>query len=63
VNQQQVIAQDQRVGVNRPDLQTTDENNVRHYTEYDQSQSSSAAHAARIQANDPEGVVNPKIIK
>ncbi len=62
-NQQQVDASGERVGVNRPDLQSTDANGVRHYTEYDRSSTSAAAHAQRTQANDPNGVTHTKIIK
>jgi hypothetical protein len=60
-NQQQVNAQGQRVGVNRPDLQSTDANGVRHYTEYDRSAQSAANHHARTAANDPNGVTHTKI--
>jgi RHS repeat-associated protein len=61
VNQQQVNAQGQRVGVNRPDLQSTDANGVRHYTEYDRSVQNAADHHARTTANDPNGVTHTKI--
>jgi hypothetical protein len=61
MNQQQVNAQGQRVGVNRPDLQSTDANGVRHYTEYDRSAQSAADHHARTTANDPDGVTHTKI--
>jgi RHS repeat-associated protein len=63
VNQEQVNAQGVRVGQNRPDLQYTDKAGMRHYIEYDQSPESSAAHEQRIKANDPSGIVTPKIIK
>lgn len=63
VNQEQVNAQGQRVGQNRPDLQYTDSNGVRHYIEYDQDPASGAAHAQRIRANDPAGIVEPKTVK
>jgi RHS repeat-associated protein len=61
MNQQQVNAQGQRVGVNRPDLQSTDANGVRHYTEYDRSAQNAADHHARTTANDPNGVTHTKI--
>ena len=63
VNQEQVNAQNVRVGQNRPDLQYTDSNGIRHYIEYDQDRSSGAAHAERIRANDLAGVVTPKTVK
>jgi RHS repeat-associated protein len=63
VNQEQVNAQGVRVGQGRPDLQGTDPNNVRQIIEYDQDPARSAAHVARIKANDPAAVVTPKIIK
>ena len=63
VNQEQTDAQGVRVGQNRPDLQYTDRNGIRHYIEYDQDPASGAAHAQRIQANDPAGVVQTKRVK
>ena len=63
VNQEQVNAQGVRVGQNRPDLQYTDRNGIRHYVEYDQDPASGAAHAQRIRANDPAGIVEPKTVK
>ena len=62
-NQEQTNAQGVRVGRNRPDLQYTDQNGIRHYIEYDQDPSNGAAHAQRIQANDPAGIVTPKTVK
>jgi RHS repeat-associated protein len=62
-NQEQTNAQGVRVGQNRPDLQYTDRNGIRHYIEYDQNPASGAAHAQRIQANDPAGVVQTKTVK
>ncbi len=62
-NQEQVNAQGVRVGQNRPDLQYTDRNGIRHYVEYDSSPERSAAHAQRLRANDPGGVVTPKVVK
>ena len=53
VNQQQVNALGQRVGVNRPDLQYT-LNGKRYYVEYEgPANPRGAAHEARILANDP----------
>jgi RHS repeat-associated protein len=63
VNQEQTNAQGVRVGQNRPDLQYTDRNGIRHYIEYDQDPVNGAAHAQRIRANDPAGVVTPKTVK
>jgi len=63
VNQEQTSAQGVRVGQNRPDLQYTDRNGIRHYIEYDQDPVNGAAHAQRIRANDPAGVVTPKTVK
>lgn len=63
VNQEQTNAQGIRVGQNRPDLQYTDRNGIRHYVEYDQDPASGAAHALRIMANDPAGIVHLKTIK
>jgi hypothetical protein len=58
VNQQQVNAAGQRVGINRPDLQYTDANGRRVYVEYDTSTSTRGpGHRERILANDPEGTV------
>lgn len=58
VNQQQVNAAGQRVGTNRPDLQYTDVNGKRVYSEYDTNASSRGpGHKARIQANDPDSTV------
>lgn len=63
VNQEQVNAQGERVGRNRPDLQYTDKNGIRHVIEYDQDPASGAAHAARIKSNDPAAIVTPKTVK
>nr|WP_246220888.1 DNRLRE domain-containing protein [Phytoactinopolyspora mesophila] len=53
VNQQQVNALGQRVGINRPDLQYT-LNGRRHYIEYEGlANPRGAAHRSRILANDP----------
>ena len=58
VNQQQVNAQGQRVGINRPDLQYTGEDGVRVCEEVDTSSSTRGpGHADRILANDPDAVV------
>ena len=63
VNQQQVNAAGDRVGINRPDLQYTDANGQRVYVEYDTSSSNRAAgHQCRIQANDPDGRVLLKTV-
>ena len=57
VNQQQVNAAGQRVGVNRPDLQYT-LNGQRYYVEYEGVPPvRGAEHTARITANDPTAIV------
>jgi hypothetical protein len=59
VNQQQVNAAGQRVGINRPDLQYT-LNGDRYYTEYEGlANPRGAAHELRILSNDPLGIFNP----
>ena len=64
VNQQQVNAASQRVGVNRPDLQYTDINGRRIYVEYDIPGSKRGpAHKVRILANDPSGDVILRTVK
>jgi hypothetical protein len=63
VDQQQVNAAGQRVGVNRPDLQYTDAAGRRVYVEYDSSASTRGpGHQTRIQANDPNGRVIGKTV-
>lgn len=58
VNQQQVNAAGDRVGVNRPDLQYTDASGRRVYVEYDRASSTRGVpHQQRIQANDSSGKV------
>lgn len=58
VNQQQVNAARERVGVGRPDVQGTSPGGVREYHEFDRSTSTrGAGHAARAMANDPSGKV------
>ncbi len=62
VNQQQVAAAGQRVGINRPDLQFT-LNGQRYYIEYDTPASGRGlAHAARLLANDPNAIIILKIV-
>lgn len=61
VNQQQVNAAGQRVGINRPDLQYTDASGQRVYVEYDRPTSSRGpGHKTRLEANDPAGRVELK---
>jgi hypothetical protein len=62
VNQRQVNALDQRVGINRPDLQYT-LNGRRHYVEYEGlGNPRGAAHRARVLANDPNAVFTLRIV-
>jgi hypothetical protein len=62
VNQQQVNALGQRVGINRPDLQYT-LNGRRYYVEYEGTGNPrGAAHRARIIANDPGAVFLLRIV-
>jgi RHS repeat-associated protein len=57
VNQQQVNAAGQRVGINRPDLQYT-LNGQRYYVEYEGvGAPRGASHTTRIKANDPSAKV------
>lgn len=60
VNQQQVNADGDRVGTNRPDLQGTNpKTGQREYIEYDKTTSSRGKpHEERILANDPLGSVD-----
>ncbi len=63
VNQQQVNADGQRVGVNRPDLQYTTPDKQRVYKEYDTTKSPRGPdHEERIKANDPDATVNLKTV-
>ena len=63
VNQQQVNANGERVGTNRPDLQYTDANGRRQYVEYDTPSSGRGpGHEQRIRSNDPNGDVTLKIV-
>lgn len=53
VNQQQVTAAGQRVGINRPDIQATAPDGTRHYFELDTTSSNRGpAHQTRILSND-----------
>lgn len=62
VNQQQVNALGQRVGINRPDLQYT-LNGQRYYVEYEGlANPRGAIHQARILANDPGAVFDLRIV-
>ncbi len=59
LNQQQVTAGLQRVGINRPDLQYT-LNGIRYYEEYETTGMDAAVeHMPRILGNDPLGVFLP----
>jgi hypothetical protein len=59
VDQQQVDASGQRVGINRPDVQGTSPTGTREYVEFDTSKSNrGAGHEQRIKANDPDGKVD-----
>lgn len=58
VNQHQVNAAGERVGIKRPDLQYTDRYGQRIYIEYDTPPGTRAAdHYNRIISNDPAGKV------
>jgi RHS repeat-associated protein len=62
VNQQQVDANGNRVGINRPDLQYTDAAGKRHYVEYDTSTSGRGpGHRQRITDNDGVAHVTLKV--
>ncbi len=62
LNQQQVNAEGVRVGINRPDLQYT-LNNQRYYEEYETSASMRGpAHIERILANDQLGQATFKTV-
>ncbi|HEV3038443.1 MAG TPA: RHS repeat-associated core domain-containing protein [Candidatus Angelobacter sp.] len=64
INQQQVNANGERVGINRPDLQHTDSNGVRQNVEYETGTNGRGdAHTERIQTNDPNAKTTVKIIK
>jgi hypothetical protein len=58
VNQQQItVLNDQRVGINRPDLQF-DYNGRRYHVEYDSPTSGrGSGHQSRITSNDPNAVI------
>ena len=63
VNQQQLDAAGDRVGLNRPDLQYT-LGNARFHIEYEGlANPRGAAHEARIFANDPAAVFILKLIR
>jgi hypothetical protein len=69
VNQEQVNAAGARVGLNRPDLQYTDEQGRRVYVEYDRPlcgdrnrSKRGALHEQRIKANDPKAVIILRLI-
>ncbi len=62
VNQQQVNAARQRVGINRPDSQYT-VSRQRYYIEYEgPANPRGAAHTTRITANDPTAIVTVRLI-
>lgn len=57
VDQQQVNFAEERVGINRPDIQYS-HGSRRYYEEVDRSNSNRGKdHANRILANDPDGIV------
>jgi hypothetical protein len=58
VNQEQVNAEGERVGINRPDVQGTSPEGIREYHEFDTDRSyRGPEHEARLSANDPNGRV------
>lgn len=70
VNQHQVNAAGERVGINLPDLQYTRPDGTRVYIEYDNMTPGTSpntprgpSHADRIMANDPSGVVILKVFE
>ena len=64
LNQQQVDAAGNRVGINRPDLQYTDASGKRVYVEYDTPRCTRGpGHQTRIMANDPTSIVILKTVK
>ena len=62
-NQQQVDANGNKVGNNRPDLQWTDGQGQRHYWEIDSNKSSSNKHGETIKNNDPNGIIHLEILE
>lgn len=62
VNQHQVTAAGQRVGINRPDVQYT-VNGQRYYIEYEQpGNPRGMEHVKRILANDPNAIIEVKLV-
>lgn len=57
VNQMQVDAAGEVVGVIRPDVQATDPDGTRHYVELDTTADLGLVHLARLLSNDPDGEV------
>ena len=57
-NQQQVDANGNKIGTNRPDLQWTDSEGIRHYWEIDKNKNSSVRHGEVIKKNDPNGFIH-----
>ena len=63
-NQQQVDADGNKVGTNRPDVQGTNpKTKQREYWEFDHNAKNSKAHEETIQSNDPSGKVHPVILE
>ena len=59
VNQHQVDASGQRVGINRPDVQGTSPSGTREHVEFDTSKSNRGArHEQRIRSNDSEAKID-----
>jgi RHS repeat-associated protein len=57
-NQAQVNANGEKVGNNRPDVQSTDKDGNRHNTEIDRSEKNGSKHEETIKKNDPSSTVH-----
>ena len=62
-NQAQVDANGNKVGDNRPDLQSTDKTGQRQIYEVDRTTKSSQNHVNTIKKNDPSANVQTEILK
>ncbi len=62
-NQAQMEVNGNKVGNNRPDVQSTNQNGERVHYEVDRTAKSSQKHVDQIQKNDPNAKVETEIIK